>query len=97
MPIYTYQVINEDGSEGEIVEVFQSMSEAALTEHPETGQPVRRIIGAPNIGGNHSERATAKRLSDSNLEKHGFTKYQKVGQGQYEKRTGMGPRNITAD
>ena len=97
MPIYTYQIFNDDGSEGGTFDVLQKISEPALTEDPETGKPVRRIIGAPSISGRHSDRATTNRLSDSNIEKHGFTKYKKVGQGQYEKRAGVGPRNISSD
>ncbi|XOV74448.1 MAG: hypothetical protein ACFHWZ_13065 [Phycisphaerales bacterium] len=54
MPVYVYQVITEDGSEGEVFEVVQSMKDKALTEHPETGEPVQRIIQAPMIGGQHS-------------------------------------------
>ena len=97
MPVYTYQVFNDDGSEGETFEIIQKVSDPTLTDHPETGKPMRRIIGAPSIAGRHSESASKQRLSDSNLEKQGFTKYQKVGSGQYEKRTGIGPRNISAD
>ena len=97
MPTYVYQVINEDGSEGETFEAFQKMSDPPLTEHPETGEPVRRVIQAPNIAGKWSESGTKKMLSDSNLDRLGFTKYQKTGQGQYEKRAGTGPQSIDAN
>jgi predicted nucleic acid-binding Zn ribbon protein len=97
MPTYVYEIINEDGSEGETFEVFQKMSDPPLTEHPETGEPVRRVIQAPNIAGKWSEAGTKKMLSDSNLDRLGFTKYQKMGQGQYEKRAGAGPQSIDAN
>ena len=97
MPTYVYRIINEDGSEGETFEVFQKMSDPPLTEHPETGEPVRRVIQAPNIAGKWSEAGTKKMLSDSNLDRLGFTKYQKMGQGQYEKRAGAGPQSIDAN
>ena len=51
MPIYVYEVINDDGSEGEQFELFQSMSEPALSKHPETGKPIRRVFQPPAIGG----------------------------------------------
>ncbi len=97
MPTYVYQVIKPDGAEGERFEVVQKMSEAALTKHPETGEPVRRVITAPNIAGNWSDAASKNKLSDKNLDKLGFTKYQRAGDGTYEKRAGKGPNTISAD
>jgi hypothetical protein len=40
---------------------------------------------------------SAARLSDRNLQEKGFTKYVKMGDGKYEKRTGKGPDVISAD
>jgi len=97
MPTYVYQVINDDGSDGETFEVFQKMTDSPLTEHPETGQPVRRVLQAPNIAGKWSESGTKKMLSDGNLDRLGFTKYEKSGHGQYEKRAGSGPQSIDAN
>jgi predicted nucleic acid-binding Zn ribbon protein len=97
MPTYVYQVINDDGSAGEIFEVFQKMTDAPLAAHPETGQPVRRVLQPPNIAGKWSERGTKQMLSDSNLDRLGFTKYEKSGEGQYEKRAGSGPQSIDAN
>ena len=97
MPNYVYVVINDDGSEGETFEVFQKMSDPPLKTHPETGRPVRRVIQPPNIPGKWSESGTKKMLSDSNLDRLGFTKYQKTGKGQYEKRAGSGPETIDAN
>jgi hypothetical protein len=97
MPTYVYQVINDDGSEGEIFEVVQKMSDSPLETHPETGEPVRRIIQAPNIAGRWSESGTKQMLSDKNLDRLGFTKYQKTSDGKYEKRAGQGPRTISPD
>ena len=62
MPTYVYQVVTEDGSEGEVFEVVQKMSEAALKKHPETGAPVRRIPRAPHdprelVGPRHEAEA----------------------------------------
>ncbi|MEM8670420.1 MAG: zinc ribbon domain-containing protein [Planctomycetota bacterium] len=45
MPTYVYETIPKDECE-EVTqfEVFQRMADDALTHHPETGQPVRRVI-----------------------------------------------------
>ena len=55
MPTYVYQVVNEDGSDGETFEVFQKMSDPPLKKHPESGKPVRRVPVAPNIGGDYTD------------------------------------------
>ena len=97
MPIYEYVTINEDGSEGEHFEVLQSMKEDALKKHPETGEPVKRIISAPSLSLKHSEASDKSKLSDKNLDRLGFTKYQKSDEGTWEKRAGKGPDSITRD
>lgn len=96
MPTYVYEIVNEDGSSGATFEVVQRMTDRALTEHPETGAPVRRVPTAPNIAGSWSEGSTKRTLSDRNLDRLGFTKYQNVGDGQFEKRAGRGPDQIGA-
>ena len=45
MPTYEYE--REDGTR---FEVQQSMADDALETDPETGQKVRRVFGAPNVG-----------------------------------------------
>lgn len=91
MALYVYQVIEPDGTEGEIFEVFQLMSEPALTRHPENGKPVQRLIAVPNT----LRKANPGNLSNSNLERLGFTRYEKRGTGTYEKTAGGGPNVIT--
>ena len=97
MPTYVYAVVKPDGSLGDHFEVVQKMSDEPLTAHPETGAPVRRVPQAPMVGGAHSSAADKKKLSDSNLDRLGFTKYQKVGDGKYEKTAGEGPKTISRD
>jgi predicted nucleic acid-binding Zn ribbon protein len=97
MPTYIYQVINPDGSDGETFEFFQKMSDDPLAKHPDSGQPVRRVIQAPHIAGQWSDSAAKKTLSDKNLDRMGFTKYQRSGDGTFEKRAGRGPDAISAD
>ena len=93
MPLYVYAVVEDDGSEGEVFEVLQGMSEPALVAHPETGKPVKRLLSAPNT----LRKAAPGNLSDSRLESLGFTKYQKAGGGKYEKTAGAGPDLISKD
>ena len=68
MPTYLYCVVNPDGSDGEAFEVFQPMSEAALTQHPENGRPVRRVPVASQM----QFGSDASRLSNKNLDRLGF-------------------------
>lgn len=98
MPLYVYEVIQDDGSGGEQFEIFQSMADPPLTTHPATGQPVRRVFCAPAIGGKWSESAMNRAVADDRkLDRLGFTKYVKAGDGVYEKRAGKGPDVITRD
>jgi predicted nucleic acid-binding Zn ribbon protein len=91
MPLYVYQVIEPDGTDGEVFEVMQRMSEPPLTIHPENGKPVRRLIAAPNT----VTRFGAGNLSPERLGKLGFTQYKKAGDGKYEKTAGSGPDVIS--
>jgi predicted nucleic acid-binding Zn ribbon protein len=100
MPMYEYVVIRKDGSEGAPFEVMQSISAAPLKKHPDTGEPVRRIISrtaVPKVIG--GSRQTKPDMSDRNLERLGFTKYKKTGGSgsKYEKITGEGPSSIERD
>jgi predicted nucleic acid-binding Zn ribbon protein len=98
MPLYQYEFINSDGSSGDQFELFQSMSEEPLTKHPESGQPIRRVLCAPAIGGRWSDSAMSRSVADDKkLDRLGFTKYVKSGDGTYEKRAGKGPDTISRD
>ena len=97
MPLYVYEIIQDDGSSGERFEVFQKMSDEALTVHPETGKPVKRVVTSANIAGNWSDAATKQKLSNKNLDRLGFTKYERAGDGHYEKKAGKGPDVINRD
>jgi len=97
MPTYVYQVVTDDGSEGAVFEIVQRMTDPPLTTHPETGEPVQRIPQAPNLPATWSDAATRSRLSDRNLDRLGFTKYQNAGDGHFEKKAGQGPDLLSAD
>jgi len=45
MATYLYETIPaEEGGQSETFEIQQSMKDAPLTKHPQTGVPVRRVI-----------------------------------------------------
>jgi len=99
MPTYVYEILDEHGNgTGRTFEHVQSMKDAALTKHPETGEPVRRVPQVPMIAGDWSPLKTAGKLSNKNLERLGFTKYERKGKGYMERTAGkMGPRAISAE
>ena len=97
MPLYVYEIIEEDGSAGPRFEVFQKMSDEPLEHHPENGKPVKRVVTSANIAGNWSDAVTKQKLSNKNLDRLGFTKYERAGDGHYEKKAGEGPNAISAD
>ena len=98
MPIYVYETIRADGSPGTTFEIIQRITDSSLTVHPETGAPIRRVIQPPYIGGSWSDSAMKKNVSDDKkLDRMGFTKYVKAGDGFYEKRAGKGPDVISRD
>jgi len=91
VPLYVYEVVNPDGTGGEVFEVLMGMRDAPLTGHPETGAPVRRLIGVPNAPSGWTDSQGKAATGDKNLERLGFTKYVKGDGGKYEKRFGGGP------
>ncbi|MGE3107688.1 MAG: FmdB family transcriptional regulator [Phycisphaerales bacterium] len=99
MPTYVYEVLDSKGEgTGEYFEAVQSMKEDALTTHPETGAPVRRVPQVPTIAGKWSDLKGKSALSNQNLERLGFTKYERKGNGYMERVAGKaGPNELHAD
>lgn len=98
MPIYVYQYLDDKGqpTDEPTFELVQQMSEDALTEHE--GRPVQRVIQAPNIAGKWSDMKGKSQLSNENLDRLGFTKYEKRGDGYMERTAGKeGPKSISLD
>jgi len=95
MPIYRYQVANDQPGCGYCApgfELMQKMADAPLSQCPQCGAVVRKVITAANVA------AGSAHLSNPNhIEKHGFTQYRKVGKGVYEKTAGKGPDYISGD
>ncbi len=99
MPTYVYDVLDLKGNPtGEQFEITQSIKDKSLTKHPKTGAPVRRAIVAPAIAGKWSPIKQKSSLSNKNLERLGFTKYERKGSGYMERVAGKeGPSSISAD
>ena len=92
MPIYVYETVTS----GERFECHQSMNDDPLTRHPESGEPVRRVILAPNLGIKHTSGREKKLTSNEAIEKAGFTKYEKDKvTGKYNRVAGKnGPAQL---
>jgi len=91
MPIYVYRPAERSSCEycEHGFETIQKFSDPPLTVCPECSSPVEKAVTVPNI-------ATAgPSLNSKNTEKHGFTKYEKVETGVYEKTSGTGPDIIS--
>lgn len=95
MPTYVYEILTKTGKPtGKTFEIVQSMKDDALTTHPDTGAPVRRIPQAPGI--NMRGHGNKGQLSNKSLERMGFTKYERKGKGYMERVAGKGgPRTIS--
>ena len=91
MPFYEYQASSETACDTcrEAFTRLEKLDARPLEQCPDCGAPIRRVISAP-----HVVSGQAHRLSESNIEKHGFTQYRRAGGGVYEKTAGKGPKEI---
>ena len=81
MPLYMYEVL--DGCEPyERFEVEQPLGSPPLIKHPITGERVRKLVSAASISLTHTDKREKSVLSDQNLARHGFTKYEKADSGR---------------
>ena len=59
MPTYIYESLPIDGEAPERFEIFQRMTDPPLTNHPRSGEPLRKIItGGQGIKGKAIRRST---------------------------------------
>ena len=82
MPIYEYQAKEETVGCAHCAKPFeclQRMSDPPLAACPACGVPVSRIISVPTLG--HSATSLDRRAKEA-----GFTKLQRLGKGEYEKK-----------
>jgi len=93
MPFYEYQSTGNQSCDqcAAGFDVLQKISDPVISQCPQCGARVRRVISAPNLA------KSSPSLDPKNIEKHGFTQYRKSGKGTYEKTAGKGPRTITRD
>jgi putative FmdB family regulatory protein len=95
MPFYEYVHDQDSGCDrcrGGFT-LLQRLHDDALSECPDCGSPVRRVISPPNV-----VAGKAHMLKESSIEKAGFTQYKKIGKGVYEKTAGKkGPSIIKND
>lgn len=89
MPLYEYSPLSGqcDQCNG-VFEVFQRMAEDKLTACPTCAKPCERRISAVALGGKYN-------TNDSTIKRLGLTKYQKNGDGHYERTVGTeGPEHL---
>ncbi|OIO60429.1 MAG: hypothetical protein COZ46_07560 [Verrucomicrobia bacterium CG_4_10_14_3_um_filter_43_23] len=96
MPIYLYQIVHDDGSLGDIIEIEHHMDRGPLTKDPWTGQCIRKVYTAPNIASKHTPGKTRTLLDNKNIENAGFTKYERDKlTGKYNRIVGdSGPKTL---
>ncbi len=89
MPIYEYRSSQSPGCDHcrQTFEVMQSMSAEPLATCPECGGAIEKVFSTTAL---HGTGSTADILSNKSLEAKGFTKYQKAGDGHYERVAGTG-------
>ncbi|MFN0134383.1 MAG: FmdB family transcriptional regulator [Phycisphaerales bacterium] len=97
MPTYVYEFLGPKGKPtGRTIEIIQSIKAAPLTLDPATGKPIRRAIVTPTLGMGMSK--AKNRLSNKNLERLGFTKYERKGNHYLERVAGKeGPKAIAGE
>ena len=99
VPVYSYRVVTPQGI-GEIFEVEQPIASPPLEKHPLTGEKVEPLYESPpNLVKKHSEKSEKRILSPENLQKNGFSRYERDStSGNYNKTAGKdGPDEIPAD
>ena len=77
MPVYVYRNLNT----GETFELEQRISESALTAHPQTGDPVKRLIQPVGI----SFKGSGFYVTDSRKSAEGSSKPKKDGDAVSDK------------
>jgi putative FmdB family regulatory protein len=89
MPIYEYRTNQPPGCPHcqSTFEVMQSMSAPALSNCPECGGGVEKVFSTTAL---HGTGSSGDVLSNKSLAAKGFTKYQKAGDGHYERVAGSG-------
>lgn len=63
MPTYVYETVSKDPSElAKRYEIWQRMQDEPLTRHPETGEPIKRVlIGGIGLPGSITDRSADRK------------------------------------
>ena len=96
MPVYKYKVVDST-IEDEIFEIEQEIGAKELRVHPITGETIKKIITPTSLTLSHSSTNEKAILEKSNLEKNGFTVFQKDNSNplKYNRTAGnQGPEEI---
>ncbi|MCR5183130.1 MAG: hypothetical protein K6B46_00310 [Opitutales bacterium] len=93
MATFVYVVINPDGSQGETLEIEQSINDAPLTRHPLTGEALQRVHTPAGLVLRYGEGEIKRKVNDEReLAKLGFTRYERdPATGRYHKTAGNDP------
>ncbi len=83
MPVYIYRNLNT----GETFELEQRISESALSAHPETGEPVKRLIQPVGIAFKGSGFYANDSRKDSGKPKSGEAKSEAKAEGPSESKS----------
>lgn len=81
MPVYEYEHLGEGCARGKVFEISQSIADARLTECPDCGREVKRLV---------SLFAVSTPKTNSDLKNLGFTKLVRRDNGVYENVTATG-------
>lgn len=93
MPIYEYAAVTQGCAHCEAhFDVLQKMRDAELTQCPQCGAAIARVIAVASIASGN-----AHVLKEGHFSRHGFTQYRRAGNGVYEKTAGKGPKFISGD
>jgi hypothetical protein len=94
MPVYTYEVLGDDGRVVETYEAEQPLGAPPLGNHPVTGEPLRRVLTAPRLNTKYAD--WDGKLEAGRLSRAGFTRYEKdrtTGR-YYKSNRGAGPEEL---
>ena len=89
MAVFQYVVLNGKTTP-DFIEIEQASGEKALSHHPITGEPIKRVLSAPSLTLKHSSEKESKILSHDNLVKNGFSIFEKDSStGSYSQTIGQ--------
>jgi len=74
-------------------EILQRMAAEPLTQCPQCGGAIERLLTTPSVTGTKRY----KKHSPRQMAAAGFTQYKRKGHGYYEKQFGQGPRTLHGD